>query len=311
MRDELTKLNRHFFIKYHLEIENGKLVEKRTLKQGDPVLPELPKRGKKYVSGTLGGFVTKTDNKKKIYALTCNHVIPNKNTPAYAKLSREYREIGTCVFTTREKSCDFAAVKINESVSDQCDVNFRRDDNKKSNARVYTESLETLGLVHKIGAETDVTNGSIYSNEFYNTLSDDDNRGCFFLVKGTEGNFSEEGDSGSLVFSRSMDVEQSYVEVVGMVFGNDIKVNENESDEGQNSKNPKYVEDTQRKDKGLLKCIYVREDVSEPQTELSACFRIHTALELLKEDQGAHFEVKFKDDVSSASSSDDTFEETT
>lgn len=312
LKDELTKLNRHFFTKYQLEIENGKLVEKRTLKQGDPVMPELPTRGEKYATGTLGGFVTKTDNMRKIYALTCNHVLPNKNTPTYAKFSHEFKEIGTCVFTTREKSCDFAAVKINESVSDQCDVNFRRDDNKKRNARVYTENLEALGLVHKKGAETDVTNGSICSTEFYNTLSDDDNRECFFLVKGTQGNFSEEGDSGALVFSRSMDVEQSYVEVVGMVYGNDIIVNDNDSDEGQSSASPKYVEDKKEKSKDVksLKCLYVRENVSEPHTELSACFRIHTAIELLKVDQGAHFEVKFKDDVSSASSSDDSLEET-
>lgn len=310
--------NRDFFEKYHLDVENGKFVEKQTLKQGDPVMREKPIEGEDYVSGTLGGFVTTTDGRREIYAVSCNHIFPLNNQPAYAEISREYTEIGKCVFTTRAKSCDFAAVKVNDSVSEQCDVTFRRDDKKKRNARVYTESLEDLCIVHKIGAETDVTNGVIYSSEFYNALSDDDNRECLFLVKGTNGKFSEEGDSGSLVFARSMDVQQSYVEVLGMVYGNDVKLNEN--DNGQNAENPQCVEDSQRKDKESMKATVDkkatsntcntsgRDDDTEDQTELSACYRINTALELFKENQGKKFQVKFRDDVpSSASSSDDSF----
>lgn len=317
LRDKLKRINLDFFVKYPLDIENGKFVEKQTLKQGDPVMQELPDREERYVSGTLGGFVTTSDGEREIYALSCNHIFPLNNQPAYAEVSREYTEIGTCVFTTRDKSCDFAAVKVNDSVSEQCDVTFRRDDRKKRNARVYTESLENLGLVHKIGAETNVTNGVIISSEFYNTLFDDDNRECLFLVKGNYESFSKEGDSGSLVFARSMDVQQSYVEVLGMVYGNDIKLTEN--DHGQNAENPQCVEYSERKDKESMKATVDkkptsntcntsdRDDDIEDRTELSACYRINTALELFKENQGNQFQVKFRDDVTSSSSSDDSF----
>lgn len=313
LMEELKGINRDFFEKYHIEIENGKFVEKHTLKQGDPVMRELPEREEKYVSGTLGGFVITTDSERKIYALSCNHIFPLNNQPVYAKVSQKYTEVGTCVFTTREKCCDFAAVKVSDSVSEQCDVTFRNDDKKKKNAQVYTESLENLGVVHKIGAETDVTDGVIYSSEFYNTLLDEDNRECLFLVKGIGGKFSEEGDSGSLIFARSMDAQQSYVEVLGMVYGNDIKIYEN--DDCQNAENPQCVENTKRKDDESMKATIdkklasntcntsERDDDTQDETELSACCRIDTALELFKEDQGNTFQVKFRDDVSS----DDSF----
>lgn len=121
------------------------------LKTGNRIQPKI---GQQYF-GTLGGFVTETDDERKIYALTCNHIFPNLNQVAYTDYSCE--EIGTCVFTTTDKSCDFAAIEIKESFLDKCDIVFRRDDKKRVNAKLYTENLSNLGLVYKIGAATDVT----------------------------------------------------------------------------------------------------------------------------------------------------------
>lgn len=100
---ELKKLNKMFFTQYNLDIVKSKLVEKKEHETRDSIMPNLPNEDGKYNAGTLGGFVTKTDNERKIYALTCNHIFPIKNQLAYIDETHKFSEIGTCVFTTRDK----------------------------------------------------------------------------------------------------------------------------------------------------------------------------------------------------------------
>lgn len=71
-------------------------------KKGDLILPTLPNKEEKFYAGTLGGFVSKNDNEKMIYALACNHVFPSTHQPAYADFSHYFTENGKSVFTTRE-----------------------------------------------------------------------------------------------------------------------------------------------------------------------------------------------------------------
>lgn len=177
LKSELIKIDHTFFEKYHPEIEERKLVEKQTLRQGDSLLPNLPDENGTYNAGTLGGFVRTTDDERKIYALTCNHLFLDRSEDnlAYADKSYDFRAIGTCVFTTTEKSCDFAAIEIMNSFSDNCDVTFRREDEKETKARIYTDSLHS-SIVHKIGATTNVTTGRILSPEWYN----EDKKKCCF-----------------------------------------------------------------------------------------------------------------------------------
>lgn len=125
LKVELMKINKIFFSKYPLEIEKRKLMEKPTMKQGDPLLSKIPNVDENYKTGTLGGFVTKTDDASKIYALTCNHVFPFENQVAYTENAQGCNGFGNCVFTTREKSCDFAAIEIMETFLDKCDVALR------------------------------------------------------------------------------------------------------------------------------------------------------------------------------------------
>lgn len=205
-------MNKNFFQQYHLEIEKKK-TEMKTLKQGDSI------QSKNNVAGTLGGFVTQTNNNLKIYALTYNHLFPRENEHAY---TRDLDKIGDCVFTTRDKRCDFAAIEIKECYSKSCDVAFVKDDKKKINANVYSNSLQTGNNVHKKGATTVVTNGKIVSSEFYLKATDKSNREIIFLVKGTAEKFSERGDSGLLVFSRPNRIQQYYVDILGMVYTYDI-----------------------------------------------------------------------------------------
>lgn len=280
LKVELMKINKIFFSKYPLEIEKRKLMEKPTMKQGDRLLSKIPNEDENYKTGTLGGFVTKTDDARKIYALTCNHVFTFENQVAYTENAQGCNAFGNCVFTTRKKSCDFAAIEIMETFLDQCDVAFRNTMEKTINARVHAENLENIGVVHKIGAQTNLTNGYILSSEYYDKLKDENNKEYIFLVKGMEKYFSDEGDSGSLVFS----LRQNYVDVVGMVYANNPEVYEEESEDEKDNKNPHDLEGHDAKN-------------------ISFCYRIHTALQLFEEDQGEDFSVKFKDDLSSSSSS--------
>lgn len=277
IKRELFNINKVFFNNFHLEIIKGKFEQKKTLKQGDLLLASKRCDLGMCYTGTLGGFVRKNDNRGRIYGLTCNHIFPEEKQLAYVKASDGLREIGTCVFTTREKACDFAAIEMMDSFLDGCDVTVRREDKKKVNAKIYTGNLHNVGLVHKIGAATDVTSGRIMCLEYYDKEMDSHCRDNIFLVKGLNGSFSEEGDSGSLVFCRPNSVNQNYVNVLGMVFAQNIKLN-NDGDAGD------YPNRTST--------VFNAED------NLSVCYRIHTALELFKASQDGEFEVKFQDDLS-------------
>lgn len=277
IRMELLKINKFFFETFHLKIVKVKCVVKHTLKQGDPLMSCMRNDSGLYNAGTIGGFVRENGIKKKTYALTCNHLFPEEKQHAYAGDSDgdSVREIGTCVFTTREKACDFAAIELKDSYIDKCDVSVRRDDKKKVKANIYTETLHNVGLVHKIGAATNVTSGRIMSSEYYDKEMDSQYRDNIFLVKGINGPFSEEGDSGSLVFSRPNSVIQNSINVLGMVYAQIMIINYDDDDDDDPHRLPYNAADN-----------------------LSVCYRIHTALELFKENQGEGFDIKFQDDLS-------------
>lgn len=282
--DELHIMDRNFFMKYAPVIENKKLIEKFTMGQGSYVISSQNRRN--ITKGTLGGFVTRPTNCEEKFGLTCNHLFPMQNIPAYDGTPLYRHEIGKCIFTTREKHCDFAAIQINRSASKKCNIAFKRDDEKLTNAHVYEGKLENIGILHKIGAGSGITNGTIFSEEYYvKRLLDADNIDSVFLVRGTGNRFSVEGDSGSLVFSRPRQAAQSYVNVIGMVSGSNIIVNDDEYDTADK-------EETLAS--GESECI-------------STCFRITIALDLMK--RRKRIPVKFKDDLPSSSpssSSDDS-----
>ena len=309
LHDELTKIDATFFKKYILDIESRKFVKNLSLRQGSHISPEKPNKDGYFVAGTLGGFITQTKEPEKKYALTCNHIFPITDIPAYAEISQKFEEIGKCVYTTRENHCDFAAIEISETASKECNITFRREDKKETNAQVYEDCFENLALLHKIGAESDVTTGFILSDEFYiNPLIDEDNKDFVFLVRGVNGLFSQSGDSGSLVFSRPREVSQNYVYVVGMVFGFDtnLTVYENEGDSKDEQAQSQETDTLVKLENGASMCsvppIEKEVEVNRPRIEpehISMCYRIRPALDLFIQNQG--FPVKFKDDLPSSS----------
>lgn len=311
LKFELMRINEPFFFsKYHLNVEKRKIVETPTMKQGDPLLSKLPTNHAECdVEGTLGGFITNTDN-NEIYALTCNHIFPIRNQKAYADDSYGFQEVGTCVFTTRENRCDFAAIEVMESFVDKCDLAFRKTMRKRTNARVYDEHLENIGVVYKIGAITNLTKGYILSSEYYDKLKDENNRDYIFLVQGIGNCFSKDGDSGSLVFSRS---RKNYVDVFGMVYGSNPEVHDEDSEDENVGHNPEFggskspeTEETElspikQDDKPTIHMSASKVMDDDPKG-ISLCYHMTTALELFKRSQGEHFAVKFKDDLPSSSS---------
>lgn len=101
LMEKLTNLNQTFIEKYHLEIEKRKIALKQTLKQGDSIQAKAHSDDDKYCEGTLGGFVTKVDDKKKIYALTCNHS-RTKSTCLYRRQSKHQRHWILCLYNKGE-----------------------------------------------------------------------------------------------------------------------------------------------------------------------------------------------------------------
>ena len=299
LQDEIKTVDKTFFETYQLQIENYKIEGELAMMQGDLLLPNPLVNGKHVFGGTLGGFVTKPNDMERKYALTCSHLFQNESQAAYVSAKPQPKEIGKCVFKLEER--DFAAIEINESVSKECDITFRRDDDKKTNAHVYDRGSAELGVLHKRGAKTGLTKGYICSEEFYvKKLTDENNRESLFFVRGTGTHFSDKGDSGSLVFSRPREVKQNYVNVVVMVFGSGVIVH----DDDEIPKEPKCGTDK------LTVSGERNSDSSQSfsidNEHISTCYRIHESLDLLKRKK--RVPVKFKDDLSSSllsSSSDD------
>lgn len=291
LRTDVSNVDKDFFEKHKIEFEQGKLVKKQTLMQGDSVQRMEEKHA---LIGTLGGFVSDEENPSQKYALTCNHIFPTKNLRAYVDSSQP-KEIGTCVFTTRENLSDFAAIEINETT--ECDVTFRNEKGEKISACLYDGSIENICYVHKFGAVSGLTTGSILSSEYYDKLTGEEN----FLVAGEYGqSFSEQGDSGALAFSRPPESKQNYVSIVGMVSGTYQKHDERSDDEEKEHRSNKKDNNSDVKsfstcEDGKGKC---HSDASTDPEHISCCYRIGPALGLFQQDQCVS--VKFKDDVPSS-----------
>lgn len=186
------------------------------------------------VTGALTGFVTKTNNHQKMYALTCNHLFPRENEQA---CTRHLAKVVACVPTTKTKGCGFAADEIKECYSISCDVAFVKDNKKEINANFYSNSVQTGDSVHKRRATTDVTNVRIVRLEFYLKATDKSNQENTFLLKDIAEKFSETGDSRSLVFSRPNRIQQTYVDVVGIVYANNLILYNDDKDDDAEDQN--------------------------------------------------------------------------
>lgn len=148
-----------------------------------------------------------------------------------------------------------------------------------------------------------MTTGIVLSPEYYDKLINESNKEYLFLVKGTNGKFSEEGDSGSLVFCRPRSVQQTHVDILGMVYASNLTVNDDDDDDGVDTDDDHNDEnDEQTKcfpNEGAIKTGVKAEHASCTPTPLkndsiasannaqnpeniACCYRIDTALELFE-----------------------------
>ncbi|XP_061185130.1 uncharacterized protein LOC133193176 [Saccostrea echinata] len=327
--EKLKSKNNTFFETFEIQVEKKKFTSKiaTQLKQGGELHKHTPSdRGDEHVeSGTLGGFVKDTrtsGNCFEAYALTCNHLYPKTNDSAFATIDGEEREIGKCIFTTRENSCDFAVVEINKDLINKCDLKFRRDDEMACNAEVLDCIPIHVDIVHKNGSKTNWTRGRIASREFCDVVNDRE----VFVVKGSLGRpFSAPGDSGAIVFARDNSVAQNTVDILGMVYSNYPEIRDDFGD-------PEYEQEKTLDD---ARCLYenakkeIDESLSEAESRFkevnkskskklqleksksrenpenySLCFRMNNAFELLK--QGKKLVVGFEKVVQSSTETVDS-----
>ncbi|XP_062585304.1 uncharacterized protein LOC134246972 [Saccostrea cucullata] len=295
LKEKLKRKYQTFFEKHRLHIERKKFIMKcaTQLKQGGELRKPSPS-GENVECGTLGGFVKDTKSSEscsEAYALTCNHLYPSTNDPAYANIDGEEKEIGKCIFTTRENSCDFAVIEISKDFSDKCDLEFRRDDEKSCNAEVSEFFPIHVGIVHKNGSKTNWTRGRVVSRAFYDVV----NKRESFVVKGLGCPFSTPGDSGSIVFARDNSVSQYAVDVLGMVYSNhpdirdDTSQPENEKvDEASGHSEINLKSGTDQcysTDGGKTKSDQIRAKIMKNPENYSFCFRMNNAFELLEKEK--------------------------
>lgn len=147
--------------------------------------------------------------------------------------------------------------------------------------------------MHKIGAETSVTNGRIVSFEYYDKVIDSENQDYVFLVESTIRDEDEDNTEDGNKLRGSSDC-QSEEKGTSNDHATD-KPGSNKSSSNKNGENSgaKHIKECENK---------------------TLCCRINTAIELFKENQEEHFDTSSKDNLSSTSSqssnSDDSSEET-
>lgn len=234
------------------------------------------KEEKRY--GTLGGFVT--DKNSNTYALTCSHICRNEGRCVFAAHGDSEREnIGNCVFSSNLKAkqipifADVALVKINDEVKERCKRSMLNDDLSESKVKIFSGNLENFvrrEYVYKFGATTGLTKGYVLSPAFYITGRDET-----FLVSGFgDVHFAERGDSGSIVLMNKNDSALDTINVIGMFFGS-CTLNDDKN------------KTTKKKDEEIKK---KKEDCKEK----SACFRMDTALQFLRQNG---WDIRFEDQI--------------
>lgn len=216
LKDELIMLNKNFFQQYHLEIEKKKTEMQNLMREDN-------------VTGALTGFVTKSNNYQKMYAMTCYHLILRENEHA---CTRHLGKVVAWMLPTKTEKCDFSAVEIKECYSKSCDVAFVKDHKKKIIANLYS-------ILKR--ATTDLKNERIVRPEFYLQATDKSNQENTFFLKGIAEIIFERGDSESLVFSRSNRIQQTYVYANNLKLYDDDKDDDAEDQNEMKSKCPKIL----------------------------------------------------------------------
>lgn len=283
LEEKLLNLDPQYMKSHKVEVLEGEIKFTHFAKQGDKLYPKVNDKNdqsscssssldggsvNESCYGTLGAFMKEKRDQQKLYGLSCRHVLNQKNKKIYGKFGTDenFSELGHTIYLAEDSFHDFGVFEVNQDLCDKCEHIFVNDDDKESNAAVHVKDAMVDTIVHKKGAKTAWTTGRIQSPEFYSDLFG--NRDDVFLVAslGDTDYFSEEGDSGSIVFTRDRSSDQSSVSVLGMVFGGVDSLYESQCPEIEKS---------------------------------TACFRFNAALDKLNKSETLNLEFISKDSSSS------------
>ncbi|XP_062578048.1 uncharacterized protein LOC134239924 isoform X2 [Saccostrea cucullata] len=305
LEEELQEIDKKFLLSVELQFLAKSIRFQPYLKQGDQIYCDNKITIKSELTSyaTLGAMIRNQVSVEDLYILTCGHVFPRLHMCAYGKLNEESApcKIGSCIFTSlpeQEHFIDFSVVEVSKDVQKYCKVAFMRSENKKCNAIVYTtESFEnTLDYVHKNGATSGWTDGRIQCSGFMAKMFG--NRKDVFLVLGKGGKFCEPGDSGSIVFAPDNSADQENVHILGMLVGTMHGVNADdnsdfettpEATKAKDSRAEERPEEVSEGSEGALASLgsFDRRDDDNMRgispDEFAVCFRLDSALKLLKE----------------------------
>lgn len=209
---------------------------------GSPIVPD-ERNPDKY--GTLGGFAQV--NSKNVVGLTNFHVV-EKGIEAFVKDGDKLIKLGKCKFVLvpgSESLADFALIEVDNGLTERCRKPLVDDEDQPKSATIYLgkHNLIVPAIVHKKGASTGITQGTVVEMMTYREVLGDRETQSAFLVEDLEKPFSVPGDSGSLVFQNSFSASQNSIEVVAILNGRYTEQGEKEESKFVLCSDMKYIYD--------------------------------------------------------------------
>ncbi|XP_062585278.1 uncharacterized protein LOC134246950 [Saccostrea cucullata] len=241
LKSELYKLCPNFFNKMSLKIVSDKIKIQNYVEQGDKIYLNKKTDDTQFSYATVGALL-KDDGKDKVYGLTCHHALTQENQHVYtlspdtSKLSK----VGECIYSDKKPLHDFAVFQIDKDKERHCNTTFLNRMEDPCNVNIQQGLIPSNAVVHKKGATTNFTDGRILSSEFYYKLFGDEQKmfPVSFLVSSLDPGdhpFSEQGDSGSVVFQHDSSPDQTSVSALGLVTGGINDVRDDSSTEALNA----------------------------------------------------------------------------
>lgn len=164
------------------------------------------------------GSLMFTSNKNRMYAVTCRHALKHVDT-CYTLIDNKVVKLGKEMPQPNNKMeklhDDIAVILIDEVtrsiIYEKCEKLLIDDFGYPSPAKVSLQDLKVGDIVHKRGATTGLTTGTVKKVE--TTIHDN----VIYIAGWNSKSFAEKGDSGSLVFRHSLSPEKDSLNVVAMV----------------------------------------------------------------------------------------------
>lgn len=166
------------------------------------------------------------DTSKFTVAVTCQHAVEKSET-LYTLIDESVVKLGQVLPQPNNKMTrlhdDIAAVLIDDDtgaiLDNKCEKLLIDDSEFPSPARISLRDLKKGDIVHKRGAKTGLTTGTVKDIKF-EPIGQFPLPSRVIFISGRESKqFADKGDSGSLVFQHSLSAEENVLDVFAMVQG--------------------------------------------------------------------------------------------